>query len=75
MAKLLIGQVVQMFRSKNDSVECRVKPMVLCDECFHGRPGKDAFGNDAIECHKKGPYNVETHPPEWYCADGEVKIP
>ena len=49
--------------------------VVRCKDCKYGEPVKNVLGEDRYECCLPESYVISdlALPPEWYCADGEVK--
>lgn len=66
--------IVMIPHVKKDGCEFSVEPLVLCKDCKHGYPCKNAAGEDSVECcnHYVSSDSI-CRKPYWFCADGESK--
>ena len=70
MAKLLFGQVVQLFRGcGKDTVEVETKPLVLCKDCKHCF----LYDEGNVQFNVCDLLHNKVQPDDWFCADGEMK--
>lgn len=62
-------------RNKGTVAEIEMRPLVLCCDCKHGEPTKNALGETVIKCHEIcGLCGIpRLMNPNWFCADGERK--
>lgn len=63
----IVEKIVKMYEDEMADWDRAMPDLIRCKDCLHGLPAKDYKGNDVISCLD------ETHPYNWYCADGKHK--